>query len=65
LRYREESARLARGASRAGRREALLNRSGTTFRKLADSEKQNLDRDRSIDRLVVGFKPELYKSLKW
>jgi arsenate reductase len=63
--------------------EALLNRSGTTFRKLSDSHKQNLDRDRAMvlmlaqpsmikrpvvevsDRLVVGFKPELYKSLKW
>ena len=63
--------------------EALLNRSGTTFRKLADSQKQNLDRDQATalmaaqpsmikrpvvevgDRLVVGFKPDLYKSIEW
>ncbi len=63
--------------------EALLNRSGTTFRRLPDPQKQSLDPDRAMalmlahpsmikrpvvevsDQLVVGFKPELYKSLKW
>ena len=63
--------------------EALLNRSGTTFRRLPDAQKQSLDTDRAMalmlaqpsmikrpvvelaERLVVGFKPELYKSLKW
>lgn len=28
--------------------EALLNRAGTTFRKLADSQKNNLDRDKAM-----------------
>ena len=63
--------------------EALLNRAGTTFRKLADSQKENLNREKALGlmcshpsvirrpvvelkgRLVVGFKPELYKSLPW
>jgi arsenate reductase len=63
--------------------EVLLNRSGTTFRKLPEARKHNLDTDRAMalmasqpsvikrpvvelsDRLVVGFKPELYQSLKW
>jgi arsenate reductase len=42
--------------------EALLNRAGTTFRKLDDSEKENL---KLGERLVVGFKPELYKTIEW
>jgi arsenate reductase len=60
--------------------EALLNRSGTTFRKLADAQKQDLDVARAIalmldqpsmirrpvldlgdGRLLVGFKPDLYR----
>jgi arsenate reductase (glutaredoxin) len=63
--------------------EALLNRTGTTFRKLPDAQKQNLNRETALalmlaqpsmikrpvvelrSRLVVGFKPELYKSLQW
>jgi arsenate reductase len=42
--------------------EALLNRAGTTFRKLNNPEKENL---KLGERLVVGFKPELYKTIKW
>ena len=63
--------------------EALLNRAGTTFRKLPDPQKQNLNQEtaRALmlaqpsmikrpvlelrGRLIVGFKPELYKSLQW
>jgi Spx/MgsR family transcriptional regulator len=63
--------------------EALLNRAGTTFRKLADADKEDLSEEKARalmlaqpsmikrpvvelpGRLVVGFKPELYKTLKW
>jgi Spx/MgsR family transcriptional regulator len=63
--------------------EALLNRAGTTFRGLADSQKQGLSSDRAKTlmaaqpslikrpvvelngRVIVGFKPELYKTLPW
>ena len=63
--------------------EALLNRAGTTFRKLPDSQKQSLDRNKALalmlaqpsvikrpvvernGKLLVGFKPELYHSLRW
>jgi Spx/MgsR family transcriptional regulator len=63
--------------------EALLNRAGTTFRKLPDPQKQNLDRKRALalmlaqpsvikrpvielnGRLLVGFKPEVYQSIRW
>jgi arsenate reductase len=63
--------------------EALLNRAGTTFRKLPEAEKENLSADKARalmlaqpsmikrpvlelgDRVVVGFKPELYQSLQW
>ena len=56
----------------------LLNRVGTTFRKLSDSDKTNLTDRKAIelmlaqpsmikrpvlrvgDRLIVGFKPEIY-----
>jgi arsenate reductase len=60
--------------------ETLLNRAGTTFRKLPDKDKQVGDAKTAIalmlkqpsmikrpvldlgrDRLLVGFKPELYK----
>ncbi|MGN6376101.1 MAG: ArsC family reductase [Sphingomonas sp.] len=33
--------------------EALLNRAGTTFRKLADSDKVALDRDKAIELMVA------------
>lgn len=60
--------------------ETLLNRAGTTFRKLADSDKQGLTEAKAIalmleqpsmikrpvletgGTLLVGFKPEIYKS---
>ena len=63
--------------------EALLNRAGTTFRKLPEPQKQNLSPEtaRALmlaqpsmikrplvelrGRLILGFKPELYKSLPW
>jgi arsenate reductase (glutaredoxin) len=63
--------------------EALLNRAGTTFRKLPDSQKESLNESRAValmlaqpamikrplvelrGRLILGFKPELYKSLPW
>ena len=60
--------------------ETLLNRAGTTFRRLSDKDKQVSDAKKAIalmlaqpsmikrpvldlgrDRLLVGFKPELYK----
>jgi len=60
--------------------EALLNRAGTTFRKLPDKDKEVADARTAIalmlkqpsmikrpvldlgrDRLLVGFKPEIYK----
>jgi arsenate reductase len=63
--------------------EALLNRAGTTFRKLAEADKSELDAGKAAalmlaqpsmikrpvvevgGRLLVGFKPELYKTIKW
>ena len=33
--------------------EALLNRSGTTFRKLPDADKADLTRDRAIDLMIA------------
>jgi arsenate reductase len=60
--------------------ETLLNRAGTTFRKLPDTDKSNLDEAKAItlmlaqpsmikrpvlavgDRLIVGFKPEIYEA---
>ena len=60
--------------------ETLLNRAGTTFRKLPDKDKQVNDARKAValmltqpsmikrpvldlgrDRLLVGFKPDLYK----
>ena len=73
-----ERERLERWAKKVGW-EALLNRAGTTFRKLPDKDKQVNDPSKAIslmlanpsmikrpvldlgrDRLLVGFKPELY-----
>jgi arsenate reductase len=63
--------------------EALLNRAGTTFRKLTESQKAASSSAEAIalmrahpsvikrpvlelgEKIVVGFKPELYQSLKW
>jgi arsenate reductase (glutaredoxin) len=61
--------------------ETLLNRAGTTFRKLPDHEKDNVTEKKAIalmleqpsmikrpvlelpgGKLLVGFKPEIYKS---
>jgi arsenate reductase (glutaredoxin) len=75
-------ARLERWCGEVGW-EALLNRAGTTYRKLADSQKQHLNQERAKalmlaqpsvikrpvvelnGKLIVGFKPELYKSIPW
>jgi arsenate reductase len=77
-----ERGRLQRWAREVGW-ETLLNRSGTTFRKLPDPQKNVCSPDEAValmiaspsvikrpvlelgDKLVVGFKPELYDSLKW
>jgi arsenate reductase len=60
--------------------ETLLNRAGTTFRKLPDAARENLDAAKAIalmleqpsmikrpvldlgDRILAGFKPELYSA---
>jgi arsenate reductase len=74
-----ERERLERWARKVGW-ETLLNRTGTTFRKLPDKDKQVTDAKKAIalmlaqpslikrpvldlgrDRLLVGFKPELYQ----
>jgi arsenate reductase len=71
--------RLERWSKKVGW-ETLLNRAGTTFRKLSDKDKQGIDARKAIalmlaqpslikrpvldlgrDRLLVGFKPELYE----
>ena len=62
--------------------ETLLNRNGTTFRKLPDSRRANLDEEKALalmaeqpsiikrpvlecnGRLLVGFKPELYRAIQ-
>lgn len=52
--YKKEGANaddLARWAARAGW-EVLLNRRGTTFRKLSDEEKADIDRDKAIALMV-------------
>jgi arsenate reductase (glutaredoxin) len=61
--------------------ETLLNRSGTTFRNLSESDKAGLNERKALalmlaqpslikrpvlevgDRLLVGFKPEIYSDL--
>ena len=47
-----DPARLAAWVDRLGW-EALLNRAGTTFRKLPDAEKQDLDRNRAIALMLA------------
>lgn len=60
--------------------EVLLNRAGTTFRKLPDAEKEGLSEKKAValmlaqpsmikrpvleegNKLLVGFKPELYEA---
>jgi Spx/MgsR family transcriptional regulator len=75
-----ERERLERWAKKAGW-ETLLNRAGTTFRKLPDKDKDGLSEKKAImlmlaqpsmikrpvldlggGKLLVGFKPELYKN---
>ncbi len=73
-----DRAHLERWCAEAGW-ETVLNRAGTTFRKLDDANKQDLDTDKAIalmlaqpsmikrpvleagDRLLIGFKPDLYQ----
>ena len=73
-----DRARLVRWAKQVGW-ETLLNRAGTTFRKLDDADKASLDETKAIalmlaqpsmikrpvlelgGKLLVGFKPEVYK----
>ena len=75
-----DRARLERWVDAAGW-ETVLNRAGTTFRKLDEAEKADLDRERAIalmlaqpsmikrpvletgDRIVVGFKPDIYETV--
>jgi Spx/MgsR family transcriptional regulator len=72
-----ERERLVRWAKELGW-EALLNRAGTTFRKLDDADKESLSETKAIalmlaqpsmikrpvldlgNKLLVGFKPEIY-----
>jgi arsenate reductase len=75
-----ERERLERWANKVGW-ETLLNRAGTTFRKLADKDKKGVTERKAImlmlaqpsmikrpvldlggGKLLVGFKPEVYKS---
>ncbi|MCY0092913.1 ArsC family reductase [Hoeflea ulvae] len=73
-----DRAHLQRWCSEAGW-ETVLNRAGTTFRKLDDADKQDLDQDKAIalmlaqpsmikrpvleaeNRIIIGFKPDLYE----
>lgn len=74
-----DAAALARWSKQVGW-ETLLNRSGTTFRKLPDAHKADLDERKALalmqaqpsmikrpvlemgQRILVGFKPEIYAS---
>ncbi len=74
-----DRARLERWVGEVGW-ETVLNRSGTTFRKLPDADKNGLDAEKALglmiaqpsmikrpvldlgDRLLVGFKPDLYQA---
>jgi arsenate reductase len=74
-----ERARLVKWAKQVGW-ETLLNRAGTTFRKLDDADRDNLTEAKAValmlaqpsmikrpvldlgNKLVVGFKPEIYAS---
>jgi len=77
-----ERARLEGWAKKAGW-ETLLNRAGTTFKKLPDNDKEGLSEKKAIalmlaqpsmikrpvldlggGRILVGFSPEEYASLK-
>ena len=75
-----EREQLERWAKKAGW-ETLLNRAGTTFKKLSDKDKEGVTEKKALalmlaqpsmikrpvlelggGKLLVGFKPELYKS---
>lgn len=74
-----DRARLERWVGEAGW-ETVLNRAGTTFRKLPDADKTGLDAEKAIglmlaqpsmikrpvldlgDRLIVGFKTDVYQA---
>ncbi len=74
-----ERAKLEKWAAAVGW-ETLLNRAGTTFRKLPDADKEGLTEKKAIalmlaqpsmikrpvlesgGKLLVGFKPELYRA---
>jgi len=47
-----DRARLSAWADELGW-EKLLNRSGTTFRKLPDADRKNVDRDKAIDLMLA------------
>ena len=77
-----DAGRLERWCAEVGW-ETLLNRAGTTFRKLEPSHRESLDEKKARAlmlaqpsmikrpvlelgaRVVVGFKPDLYRSLPW
>ena len=74
-----DRARLERWIGEVGW-ETVLNRAGTTFRKLPEADKDGLDAEKAIglmlaqpsmikrpvldlgDRLIVGFKPDVYQA---
>jgi arsenate reductase len=76
-----DAAQLERWSSEVGWA-ALLNRAGTTFRKLPERDKVNLNERKALslmavnpsvikrpvldlgERIVIGFKPALYESLR-
>ena len=77
-----EAADLRRWAKEVGW-ETLLNKAGTTFKKLPDTDKTNIDEGKAIalmlanpsmikrpvveggQKLLVGFKPEIYNAEKF
>jgi arsenate reductase len=77
-----EAADLRRWAKEVGW-ETLLNKAGTTFKKLPDTDKTNIDEGKAIalmlanpsmikrpvveggQKLLVGFKPEIYDAEKF
>jgi len=77
-----EAADLMRWAKEVGW-ETLLNKAGTTFKKLPDTDKTNIDEGKAIalmlanpsmikrpvveggQKLLVGFKPEIYDAEKF
>jgi arsenate reductase (glutaredoxin) len=65
-----ERGKLEGWAKKAGW-ETLLNKAGTTFRKLPDKDKESLTEKKAIalmqaqpSKILVGFKPEDYAAVK-